>query len=93
MSLRLRVRVAPRSGRDAIDGLGDDGLLRVRVAAAPADGAANAAVVRVIARHAGVAPSRVRIIAGGSARVKTIEVECDDDEAVLARLSGAADAS
>ena len=88
MIAKLRVRVTPRGGRDAIDGFGDDGVLRVRVAAAPADGKANDAVVRLIAKAAGVPPSRVEVSAGASARVKTIAVEGVSEDELRARLGG-----
>lgn len=88
MTAKLRVRVTPRGARDAIDGFGDDGVLRVRVAAAPADGKANDAVVRLIAKAAGVPPSRVQVSAGASARIKTIAVEGVSEAELRARLGG-----
>ncbi len=88
MIAKLRVRVTPRGGRDAIDGFGDDGVLRVHVAAAPADGKANDDVVRLIAKAAGVPPSRVEVSAGASARVKTIAVEGVSEAELRARLGG-----
>jgi hypothetical protein len=83
---RLTVRVTPRAGRNGVDGF-VDGTLRVRVAAAPSDGAANHAAVRVLARTLGVAPSRVRLIAGAASRIKTFEIEIDESALrdVLAR--------
>ena len=41
----------------------------------PADGRANAAVVRAVARWAGVAPSQVTIVSGAAARHKLIEIQ------------------
>lgn len=70
----LSVRVTPRGGRDAIEGWQGD-TLRVRVAAAPADGQANAALVRLIARTLGVAPSKVQIVAGKRTRQKRLTME------------------
>ncbi|MEP7158105.1 MAG: DUF167 family protein, partial [Chloroflexota bacterium] len=57
----MTVRVTPRGGVDRVDGVGPKGELRVRVRAAPADGAANAALVRLIADACATAPSRVHI--------------------------------
>jgi hypothetical protein len=77
--MRLTVRVTPRGGRDAVEGWTADAegraLLKVRVAAAPSDGAANEAVLAVVARALGLAKSRVRLAGGASARVKTLEIE------------------
>lgn len=89
---RLTVRVTPKGGRDAVDGWTQDEagrpVLKVRVSAAPSDGAANAAVVALLARALRVPKSAVRIAAGETARVKRLEIEGvgPDD---LARAFGA----
>lgn len=70
---RITVRVTPRGGRDAIDGWADD-VLRVRVSAAPADGKANEAVVRLVARALRVPPSAVSLVSGARGRTKLLEV-------------------
>ena len=75
---RLTVRVTPKGGRDAVDGWARDEagrpLLRLRVSAAAADGAANAAVVALVAKSLKVPKSAVRIAAGETARVKRLEI-------------------
>jgi uncharacterized protein (TIGR00251 family) len=71
---RIRVRLTPRGGRDAIDGWHGD-VLRVRVAAAPVDGKANDALARLLAKRLGIAASRVALVSGAAARTKTIEVD------------------
>ena len=68
------MRVTVRAGRDAVDGVGQNGELLVRVRAAPADGAANAAVLRTIAAACDVAPSRVSLLRGATTRVKQFEI-------------------
>ncbi len=76
---RLTVRLTPRGGADRIEGWARDAegrpLLKARVAAAPTDGAANAALERLLAKALGRPPSSVRIAAGQTARVKQVEVE------------------
>lgn len=52
-----------------------DGAVLIRVKAPPVDGKANDALCRLIAKRAGVAPSRVRVTRGHSSREKTVEVE------------------
>jgi uncharacterized protein len=88
---RLAVRVTPRGGRDAVDGCIADAegrpVLKLRVSAAAADGAANAAVVALIAKRLGLPKSAVRITAGETARVKRLEIE-GAEEADLARAFG-----
>lgn len=57
-------------------------VLKLRVAAAAADGAANAAVVALLAKTLGVSRSCVRIAQGQTARVKRLELEGVADEDV-----------
>ena len=71
----LAVRVTPRSDRDAIEDVDDAGALRVRVTAPPADGAANKAVVKLVAKAAGVPKSAVSVVAGTSSRHKRLAIE------------------
>jgi uncharacterized protein len=60
-------------------------VLKLRVSAAAADGAANAAVVALVARSLNVPKSAVRIAAGETARVKRLEIEgVDFDEVASA---------
>ncbi len=86
--VRFAVRVTPRGGTDRVDGPGDDGVLRVRVAAPAAEGAANAALLRVIASELGVPRSAVRLVTGVTARRKLIAIEGITQEAVRARWPG-----
>lgn len=73
-SVRFPVRVQPRSSRAGVDGVHGDAL-KVRVHAPPVEGAANAAVIEVIAAALGVARRAVRIVGGASSRSKTVEVD------------------
>jgi uncharacterized protein YggU (UPF0235/DUF167 family) len=77
--MMLAVRVTPRGGRDAVEGwVRDDAgraLLKVRVAAAAADGAANAAVVALLAKALGRPKSAFTLVSGQTARVKRIAVD------------------
>lgn len=87
--LRLAVRLTPRGGRDAVDGvetLGDGReVLKLRVRAAPSEGEANAALVALLSKLLEVPRSRVALVAGAAARLKTVAVS-GDAEALLARL-------
>lgn len=77
---RLRVRVTPRSARDAVEGFDEGGVLQVRVTAPPADGAANAAVREVLAKALGLPARDVVLLSGATARVKVFEVELEEAE-------------
>jgi uncharacterized protein YggU (UPF0235/DUF167 family) len=71
-----------------VDGVGPDGELLVRVRAAPAEGAANDAVTRVIAEALDVSRSSVTIVRGVSARRKQVAVEGADAPALSRRWPG-----
>jgi uncharacterized protein YggU (UPF0235/DUF167 family) len=86
--LRFAVRLTPRGGIDRIDGVGEDGTLRARVAAAPVDDAANRSLVRLLAEELGLPPSSVRIASGAASRRKTVVVDGIAAAAVLARWPG-----
>ena len=83
---RLAVRLTPRAGRDAVDGV-RDGVLRVRVAAPPVDGA-NEALLRLLASELDVPRRAVRLVSGETARAKVIEVDGVPAEAIVARWPG-----
>ena len=84
-SVRFAVRLTPRGGADRIEGVSQDGVLRVRVAAAPVDDAANRALVRLLAGELGLPASAVRIASGATGRRKTLLVDGVDRAAILAR--------
>lgn len=86
--VRLAVRVTPRASRDGIDGFDPEGVLRVRVTAAPADGGANAAVVKLLARALELAARDVVLVSGATGRQKVFEVPIAAAE-VRARVEAA----
>ena len=85
--LDLHVRLTPKSSVDAVEGIGTaaDGRSHVnaRVRAVPEKGAANAALEKLLARTLGVPASAVAVVAGGTARLKTVRIA--GDPAALAR--------
>ncbi len=85
--VRLSVRLTPRGGSDRVDGA-VDGVLRVRVAAPPVDGAANRALLRLIAEELDVPRGAVRLAAGEGSRTKMVEVDGVDPVVVAARWPG-----
>ena len=91
--LLLDVRLTPKGGRDALDGIAPlaDGrsVLKARVRAAPHEGAANAALTRLIATAAGVPASRVEIVGGTTARIKRVRI-AGEPRAIAAALETAA---
>jgi uncharacterized protein (TIGR00251 family) len=91
----VTVRLTPKGGRDAIDGVEQmsDGraVLKVRVRALPSEGAANAALVKVIAGALKVAPKSVELLSGATARIKRLKIEGDAAAltAALEKITGA----
>jgi uncharacterized protein (TIGR00251 family) len=87
----LAIRVTPRAAKPGIGGwrAGADGReeLEVRVAQAPADGAANEAAIRLLAKALGVSRSELSIISGQTSRHKRVAIPFELDEA-RRRLGG-----
>jgi hypothetical protein len=81
----LRIRLQPRARRNEIVGE-RDGAVLIRVTAPPVDGKANEALCRLVAKKAGVAPSRVTLLKGHTARDKTLDVDGVDIAALRAAL-------
>ena len=79
------MRLQPRASRSEIVGE-RDGALVVRVTAPPVDGKANTALCALLARAAGVAPSRVAVTRGHTGRDKVVRVEGLDDAALRIAL-------
>lgn len=82
----LHVRVQPRAASSAILGWRENALA-VRVMAPPVEGAANAAVVALIARALGVRSSAVRVVRGERGRDKWLSVEGLTVAAIRERLA------
>ena len=85
-SAQVSVRLQPRASRDELTGF-RDGVLVARVSAPPVGGKANVALCKLIARAAGVAPSRVAVVRGETARSKVVRVEGIDEAALRAALA------
>ena len=81
----IAVRVQPRARRTEIAGERGNAIV-IRVTAPPVDGKANSAVCALVAKAAGVAPSRVRVVRGESSRDKVLRVEGVSEAAVRAAL-------
>jgi uncharacterized protein (TIGR00251 family) len=84
----VTVRLTPKGGRDAIDGIAAlaDGstVLKARVRAIPSDGEANAALGRVLAKALAVPLRDVEIISGHTARIKRVKISGDTAALTLA---------
>lgn len=87
----LRLRVTPKASADAIEGTatGSDGLthLRVRVRALPDKGAANTAVIKLLAKALGVPKTTLELVSGHTSRVKSVRVSGRTPEQIISVLA------
>jgi len=86
----LNVRVTPRARRNAIGGF-EDGVLAVRLAAPPVEGAANKALIAFLAEALGVSKSAIRVESGTRSRHKRLRISGLTPEAVERRLARGGD--
>jgi uncharacterized protein (TIGR00251 family) len=85
--VRFAVHVQPRASRNELAGTHGDAI-KVRLSAPPADGAANEALVTLLAKYFAVPARSVRIISGARSRAKVVEVDgiaVDDVRRLLAK--------
>jgi uncharacterized protein (TIGR00251 family) len=91
-AVSFEVRVAPRASRAAIAGV-HAGALKVSLTAAPVDGAANAALIALLAAELALPKRALTIARGEHSRNKTVRVEGIDAAGVRAALGRALDPS
>lgn len=70
---KINLRVIPRAKQNKID-VDEYGVYRIHITAAPVDGAANAAVIKMLAEYFDVSKSQIKIIRGETSRDKVIEI-------------------
>jgi uncharacterized protein len=85
---RLQIHLQPRAARDRIVGWHAEAL-KVQVHAPPVDGAANAALVKLLARTLDVPRRAVRILQGSASRTKVVEVDLDNPAEARRRIDAA----
>jgi len=74
----LYIRLTPKSSRDAVGGLfeaQDKAYLQARVRSVPEDGRANQALIELLSEELGVPRSTLSLVAGHTARLKTVRIE------------------
>jgi uncharacterized protein (TIGR00251 family) len=86
-AVQFSVRVIPRAGRTGVAGI-RAGALLVRLAAPPVEGAANAALVELVADLVGRPKRDVSIVSGHRARVKRVRIEGLSARDLESKLSG-----
>jgi len=84
--MRLNVRVIPRSSKNKLEW--QQGTLKARLTAPPVDGAANEALIALLAERLGLPKRNVMIVHGAASRLKTVEIVGMTPEAVEQKLMG-----
>ena len=72
--LTLKIKAIPKSSKDEIVGLAQDGSLKVKISAAPEKGKANDAICALLAAEFGVPGRNVRIVRGATAQTKLVDI-------------------
>ena len=70
---KINLRVIPRAKQNKID-VDADGTYRVHITAAPVDGAANVAVIKILAEYFNIPKSQIKIVRGETSRDKVVEI-------------------
>lgn len=83
--MRINVRVIPRSSR--IEVVWEGEALKVRLTAAPVDGAANEALIKLLAARLDLLRSALRIVRGASGRQKVLEIEGVTKAEIIKKLA------
>jgi uncharacterized protein (TIGR00251 family) len=83
--VRIDVHVQPRASRNAVIGW-RDGSLRVALTAPPVEGAANAALIELLAESLGLKRRQVSVVGGQTSRKKVVELDAADEAALRERL-------
>jgi uncharacterized protein (TIGR00251 family) len=83
--VRLTVRVIPRSSQNAF--AWEHGVLKVRLTAPPVDGAANDALITLLAQRLGLPKRAISIAHGAASRQKVVEIADMTEAEVMSRLT------
>ncbi len=70
----FKIKVTPKSQKTEIQGVLDDGTIKIRVAAPPEKGKANTELIKFLAKHYEVNKSQISIISGKSEQTKLIKI-------------------
>mgnify|MGYP000972822595 CR=1 FL=1 len=73
--MKLSIHLKPNSRHREEVVMNDDGSLTVYTKAPAVEGRANAAAAKLLAKHFGVAPSKVRLVRGATSKYKVFEVD------------------
>lgn len=73
--MKISVHLKPNSRHREEVVVGDDGVLTIYTKAPAIEGRANAAAMKLLAKHYGVAPSKVKLVRGAASKYKVFEID------------------
>jgi UPF0235 protein mflv_3569 len=73
--MKISVHLKPNSRHREEVVVGDDGVLIIYTKALAIEGRANEAATKLLAKHFGVAPSKVKLVRGATSKHKVFEVD------------------
>ena len=71
---KLNIRVLPRSSKNEVIGQMADGTLKVKLTAPPVDGAANEALIELLAEYFDTSKQKIKIVRGMTSKNKIVEI-------------------
>ena len=86
MGAAITVRVVPRSGRNEIVEIQENGTVKIRLKAAPVEGQANKALIEFLSEILDTAKSNIEIVAGQSGRDKLVTILDLDSDTVQKKI-------
>ncbi len=84
--MRISVRVIPRSSKNTLEW--EDGALKVRLTAPPVDGAANEALLTLLAQRLDLSKRDIQLVHGTAGRRKTVEIAGMTMESIEQKIRG-----
>ncbi len=84
-SVRVEVYVQPRAAKTELAGA-HGGAIKIRIAAPPAENAANYALIEFVAERLSIAKRRVRVVSGAASRKKVLEIDDVSADRIAAAL-------
>ncbi|MCA1950641.1 MAG: DUF167 domain-containing protein [Treponema sp.] len=84
-TLVVDIKAVPGASKTEIAGIADN-RLRIRIAAAPEDGKANAELIAFLAKKTGIAKRDIRLVSGEKNRLKTVELPQEALQPLLALI-------
>ena len=83
----LAIKVQPKSARNEIAAVMDDGTVKIRLTAPPVDGKANKALIKFLSKLLDVPQSDINIVAGAKGRKKLVSIMNMDTESIHAKIA------